>query len=304
MMGLSLDWSREFATCDPEYYHQQQKLFLDFYKAGFVYRSEADVNWDPVDMTVLANEQVIDGRGWRSGALVERRKLSQWFFKITAFADELLAGLDTLDRWPEKVRLMQKNWIGRSEGLRFQFDLVERREAGCLHHPARHLVRRQSSWRCRRIIRWRRNWRRRMRSCAAFIAECRQIGTAEAEIEKAEKLGYDTGLTAAHPFDADWKLPVMVANFVLMGYGTGAIFGCPAHDQRDLDFARKYELAGAAGGGADRTPIPRHSTSASEAYVGPGQLANSRFLDGMDGGSRPRPKSPRGWKRPASASAR
>ncbi len=142
MMGLSLDWSREFATCDPAYYHQQQKLFLDFYKAGFVYRGEADVNWDPVDMTVLANEQVIDGRGWRSGAVVERRKLSQWFFRITDFADELLDGLDTLDRWPEKVRVMQKNWIGRSEGLRFQFDLVRRRKAGCLHHPARHPVRR------------------------------------------------------------------------------------------------------------------------------------------------------------------
>jgi leucyl-tRNA synthetase len=142
MMGLSIDWTREFATCDPAYYQQQQKLFLDFYKAGFVYRGEADVNWDPVDMTVLANEQVIDGRGWRSGALVERRKLSQWFFKITDFAEELLTALDTLDRWPEKVRIMQKNWIGRSEGLKFQPVL----------------------WRCRRNILWRRNWRRATRS--------------------------------------------------------------------------------------------------------------------------------------------
>ncbi|MES2471840.1 MAG: leucine--tRNA ligase [Pseudomonadota bacterium] len=279
MMGLSIDWSREFATCDPEYYHQQQKLFLEFYKAGFVYRSEADVNWDPVDMTVLANEQVIDGRGWRSGAIVERRKLSQWFFKITAFADELLQGLETLDRWPEKVRTMQKNWIGRSEGLRFQFTLSNSEKLDVFttrpdtlfgasfvalspDHPlAQELAAKD-------------------KSLEDFIAECRKTGTAEAEIEKAEKLGYDTGLTAAHPFDPDWKLPVMVANFVLMGYGTGAIFGCPAHDQRDLDFARKYKL--------NVTPVvlpsdadPKTFDVGKEAYVGPGKLANSRFLDGM-----------------------
>ena len=279
MMGLSIDWSREFATCDPEYYHQQQKLFLDFYKAGFVYRSEADVNWDPVDMTVLANEQVIDGRGWRSGAIVERRKLSQWFFKITGFADELLAGLDTLDRWPEKVRTMQKNWIGRSEGLRFQFKLSNNTGLDVFttrpdtlfgasfvalspDHPLAQELAAQD------------------KKLEAFIAECRMTGTAEAEIEKAEKLGFDTGLTAAHPFDPNWKLPVMVANFVLMGYGTGAIFGCPAHDQRDLDFARKYKL--------NVTPVvvpsdadPKSFDVGTEAYVGPGKLANSRFLDGM-----------------------
>ena len=279
MMGLSLDWSREFATCDPAYYHQQQKLFLDFYKAGFVYRSEADVNWDPVDMTVLANEQVIDGRGWRSGALVERRKLSQWFFKITSFADELLQGLETLDRWPEKVRTMQKNWIGRSEGLRFQFILSDARKLDVFttrpdtlfgasfvalspEHPlALELAQKDAK-------------------LAAFIEECRHVGTAEADIEKAEKKGYDTGLTAAHPFDPSWKLPVMVANFVLMGYGTGAIFGCPAHDQRDLDFARKYKLT--------VTPVvvpsdadPKSFDVGTEAYTGPGKLANSRFLDGM-----------------------
>ena len=279
MMGLSLDWSREFATCDPEYYHQQQKLFLDFYKAGFVYRSEADVNWDPVDMTVLANEQVIDGRGWRSGAAVERRKLSQWFFKITGFADELLQGLDTLDRWPEKVRTMQKNWIGRSEGLRFQFTLSNAQTLDVFttrpdtlfgasfvalspEHPlAQELAKTDAK-------------------LAAFIEECRHVGTAEADIEKAEKRGHDTGLTAAHPFDADWKLPVMVANFVLMGYGTGAIFGCPAHDQRDMDFARKYKLT--------VTPVvvpsdadPKTFDVGKEAYTGPGKLANSRFLDGM-----------------------
>jgi leucyl-tRNA synthetase len=279
MMGLSIDWSREFATCDPEYYHQQQKLFLDFYKAGFVHRNEADVNWDPIDMTVLANEQVIDGRGWRSGALVERRKLSQWFFRITQFADELLAGLDTLDRWPEKVRTMQKNWIGRSEGLRFQFTLSNSEKLDVFttrpdtlfgasfvalspEHPlALELAKTDEK-------------------LAAFIEECRHVGTAEADIEKAEKRGYDTGLTAAHPFDAGWKLPVMVANFVLMGYGTGAIFGCPAHDQRDLDFARKYDLS--------VTPVvvpsdadPKTFAVGTEAYTGPGKLANSRFLDGM-----------------------
>jgi leucyl-tRNA synthetase len=279
MMGLSLDWSREFATCDPEYYHQQQKLFLDFYKAGFVYRSEADVNWDPVDMTVLANEQVIDGRGWRSGALVERRKLSQWFFKITDFAEELLQGLDTLERWPEKVRVMQKNWIGRSEGLRFQFTLSDKTAldvfttrpdtlfgASFVALSPEHPLAQELAGKDAKL--------------AAFIEECRHIGTAEADIEKAEKKGYDTGLTAAHPFDANWKLPVMVANFVLMGYGTGAIFGCPAHDQRDLDFARKYGLS--------VTPVvvpsdadPKTFAVAAEAYTGPGRLANSRFLDGM-----------------------
>jgi leucyl-tRNA synthetase len=279
MMGLSIDWSREFATCDPAYYHQQQKLFLDFYQAGFVHRNEADVNWDPVDMTVLANEQVIDGRGWRSGAVVERRKLSQWFFRITQFADELLEGLDTLDRWPEKVRTMQKNWIGRSEGLRFQFTLSNAQKLDVFttrpdtlfgasfvalspEHPlALELAKTDAK-------------------LAAFIEECRHVGTAEADIEKAEKNGYDTGLTAAHPFDANWKLPVMVANFVLMGYGTGAIFGCPAHDQRDLDFARKYGLT--------VTPVvvpsdadPATFAVGTEAYTGPGKLANSRFLDGM-----------------------
>jgi leucyl-tRNA synthetase len=279
LMGLSLDWSREFATCDPEYYHQQQKLFLKFYQAGFVYRGEADVNWDPVDMTVLANEQVIDGKGWRSGATVERRKLSQWFFKITAFAPELLDALDTLDRWPEKVRLMQKNWIGRSEGLRFQFTLNDARKLDVFttrpdtlfgasfvalspDHPLTQELAANNP------------------KLQDFIAECRKTGTAEAEIEKAEKLGFDTGLTATHPFDPDWKLPVMVANFVLMGYGTGAIFGCPAHDQRDLDFARKYGLS------VTPVVVPEDADAktfavGTEAYTGPGKLANSRFLDGM-----------------------
>ena len=278
-LGLAIDWTREFATCDPAYYAQQQKLFLAFYKAGLVYRSEADVNWDPVDMTVLANEQVIDGRGWRSGAIVERRKLSQWFFRITAYSEELLAALDTLERWPEKVRLMQKNWIGRSEGLRFQFTLSDSQKLDVFttrpdtlfgasfvalspDHPLTEQLAKTNP------------------KLTDFIAECRKTGTAEAEIEKAEKLGFDTGLTATHPFDPQWKLPVMVANFVLMGYGTGAIFGCPAHDQRDLDFARKYGLT--------VTPVvvpddadAKSFTVGKEAYTGPGKLANSRFLDGM-----------------------
>ena len=280
MMGLSIDWSREFATCDVAYYHQQQKLFLAFHKAGFVHRQEADVNWDPVDMTVLANEQVIDGRGWRSGALVERRKLSQWFFRITQFADDLLAGLDTLERWPEKVRLMQKNWIGRSEGLRFQFTLSDEQKLDVFttrpdtlfgaafvalspEHPLSLELARNDA------------------GLAAFIEECRRGGTAEADIEKAEKKGHDTGLTAAHPFEKGRVLPVMVANFVLMGYGTGAVFGCPAHDQRDLDFARKYGLPVTA------VVIPEGADPATfdvgrEAYTGPGRLANSHFLDGMD----------------------
>ena len=279
MMGLSLDWSREFATCDPAYYHQQQKLFLEFYKHGLVYRKEADVNWDPVDMTVLANEQVIDGRGWRSGAIVERRKLSQWFFKITAFSEELLSALDTLERWPEKVRLMQKNWIGKSEGLKFAFALSNGEKldvfttrpdtlfgASFVALSPEHPLTQELALKDKKL--------------ADFIAECRKTGTAEAEIEKAEKLGYDTGLTADHPFDPSWKLKVMVANFVLMGYGTGAIFGCPAHDQRDLDFARKYGLF--------VTPVvvpsdadPKSFTVGNEAYTGPGKLANSQFLDGM-----------------------
>lgn len=277
-IGLSLDWDREVATCEPSYFRHQQKMFTDLYKLGLAYRREADVNWDPVDQTVLANEQVIDGRGWRSGAIVERRKLSQWFFKITAFSEELLSALDTLERWPEKVRLMQKNWIGRSEGMRFFFDLSngEKLEvfstrpdtlfgasfvAIAADHPLALALAKTNP------------------ALKAFAEDCKRTGTAEAEIEKAEKLGFDTGLTAVHPFDPNWKLPVMVANFVLMGYGTGAIFGCPAHDQRDFDFATKYKLP--------ITPVvipegtdPKAFTL-TEAYVGPGKLANSRFLDGL-----------------------
>ena len=252
-MGLSLDWSREIATCDPSYYGHQQKLFLDFLEAGLVARKKSKVNWDPVDKTVLANEQVIDGRGWRSGAVVEQRELTQWFFKITDYSEDLLDALDTLDRWPEKVRLMQRNWIGRSEGLlvRFAIDPASleraRRRAGGerarnLHDPARHAVRREVHGDRARPSAGRRRGATHDPKLAAFIEECRKVGTSVAAIETAEKKGYDTGLRVVHPFDADWKLPVYVANFILMDYGTGAIFGCPAHDQRDLDFVNVYGL--------------------------------------------------------------
>ena len=278
-LGFALDWSRELATCEPDYYGHEQALFLDFLKAGLVYRKESAVNWDPVDMTVLANEQVIDGRGWRSGAVVEKRQLSQWFLKITAFADELLTGLSELKDWPDKVRLMQENWIGKSEGLRFRFQLSDGEHvevfttrpdtifgssfvAVAADHPIAQAVAARSP------------------EAAAFIARCKQGGTTAAELETAEKLGFDTGLTAQHPFDSGWPLPVYIANFVLMEYGTGAVFGVPAHDQRDLDFARKYGL-----------PVKRVVSDGDEdapvfvgdvAHTGPGALVNSHFLDGMD----------------------
>ena len=244
-MGFSIDWSREFATCDPEYYAQQQRLFIDFLEAGLIYRKAAVVNWDPVDMTVLANEQVIDGKGWRSGAPVERRELVQWFFRISDFSEELLEALDTLEKWPDKVRLMQANWIGRSRGLRLSFDLAapaaghERIEvfttrpdtlmgasfvAVSPDHPLARALEEGDA------------------DLAAFSAECRRMGTSEEELETAEKKGHDTGLKVRHPLIEGRELPVWVANFILMEYGTGAIFGCPAHDQRDLDFARRYGL--------------------------------------------------------------
>jgi leucyl-tRNA synthetase len=244
-LGLSIDWSREFATCDPEYYGQQQAMFIDMLAEGLVYRKNAVVNWDPVDMTVLANEQVIDGKGWRSGALVERRELTQWFFKISDYSAELLEAIDELKDWPEKVRLMQRNWIGQSRGLQFAFGAVNAPEGfdrievyttrpdtlmGASFvgispdHPlAKHLERHDSD-------------------VAAFVTDCRKIGTTEEALEKAEKKGFDTGIRVRHPFDDAWELPVYIANFILMDYGTGAIFGCPAHDQRDLDFANKYGL--------------------------------------------------------------
>ena len=282
-MGLSLEWRREFATCDVGYYGKQQKLFLDFWKAGLVERKESWVNWDPVDGTVLANEQVIDGRGWRSGALVEKKKLSQWFLGITKYAPELLDALDRLDRWPERVKLMQANWIGRSEGARVRFRLAEpvadMKEvevfttrpdtlfgmsflAVAAEHP---LAAAAAS---------------RDPKAAEFVAECRRMGTSEAAIEQAEKRGYDTGFRVAHPFLEGVSFPVWIANFVLMEYGTGAIFGCPGHDERDFEFASKFGLPilpVVLPPGAD----PATFRLQGEAYTGDGTIFNSAFLDGL-----------------------
>ena len=281
-MGLSLDWSRELATCDLAYYHQQQKLFLDLLAGGLVDRKQRKVNWDPVDQTVLANEQVIDGRGWRSGALVEQREQPEWVFKITDYAQDLLDSLQTLDRWPEKVRLMQANWIGRSEGLLIRFEVTKGAPDGediievfttrpdtlfgasflglAPDHPLAKAIAARDP------------------KAASFIADCQHHGTSAAEIETQEKKGYDTGLRVKHPVVAGAELPVYIANFILMEYGTGAIFGCPAHDQRDLEFARAY--------GLPVTPVvlppdgdPKSFTVGEEAYTGDGILFNSGFLD-------------------------
>lgn len=284
-IGLSLDWSREFATCDPSYYKHQQKMFLDFLRAGLAEREKRKINWDPVDMTVLANEQVIDGRGWRSGAVVEQREMNQWVFKITKYSQELLDALDGLDRWPDKVRLMQRNWIGRSEGLLLRFALdPATTPAGetelkifttrpdtlfgakfmaiAADHPLAQAAAAKNP------------------DLAEFIADVKKIGTAQEIIDTAEKQGFDTGIKAVHPFDPNWKLPVYAANFVLMEYGTGAIFGCPAHDQRDLDFVNKYNLGNipvVCPEGQD----PKTFVITDTAYDGDGRMINSRFLDGM-----------------------
>ena len=277
-LGFALDWSRELATCEPDYYGHEQALFLDLFAAGLVYRKESTVNWDPVDMTVLANEQVIDGRGWRSGALVEKRKLNQWFLKITDFADELLEGLESLDQWPDKVKLMQENWIGRSQGLQFRFRLSDGGSvevfttrpdtifgasfvAVAADHPIAQALAAGNE------------------AVATFVARCKQGGTTAAELETQEKLGFDTGLTAQHPLDPNWQLPVYIANFVLMDYGTGAVFGVPAHDQRDMDFARKYALP------VQRVVADGEATAAlfegDTAFTGAGTIVNSHFLDGL-----------------------
>ena len=280
-IGLSLDWSREIATCDPAYYRHEQAMFLDFLEAGLVYRKESWVNWDPVDQTVLANEQVIEGRGWRSGAVVERRKLAQWFFRITEYSQELLDALAGLDRWPPKVRLMQERWIGRSEGARVRFAVIGRAEplevfttrpdtlfgasfmALAPDHPLSIELADKDP------------------GVAAFIAACARTTTSEEALEQAEKIGHDTGLRCRNPLNPGQELPIYVANFVLMDYGTGAIFGCPAHDQRDLEFARKY--------GLPVVPVvlppgeePERFAIGAEAYVGEGRLINSDFLNGLD----------------------
>jgi leucyl-tRNA synthetase len=281
-LGFALDWSRELATCDPAYYGHEQALFLDLFDAGLVYRKESEVNWDPVDMTVLANEQVIEGRGWRSGAPVERRKLAQWFLKITDFADELLEALSSLDQWPDKVRLMQENWIGRSRGLQFRFRLADPLAtidsvevfttrpdtifgasfvAVAADHPVAQAVAGENQ------------------DAAAFIAECKAGGTSAAELETAQKKGFRTEIEVVHPLDPEWRLPVYIANFVLMDYGSGAIFGVPGHDQRDFEFAKQYRLpirrvVGASREGASE---PIGDTAENEAGV----AVNSRFLDGL-----------------------
>ncbi|HET7883849.1 MAG TPA: leucine--tRNA ligase [Acetobacteraceae bacterium] len=283
-IGLSLEWEREFATCDPAYYGHQQKLFLDLWRAGLAERKESWVNWDPVDGTVLANEQVIDGRGWRSGAPVERKQLSQWFLKITAYAEELLDALRTLDRWPERVKLMQERWIGRSEGARVQFALAEK--VGDIAQVEVYTTRPDTLFGMSFLALAPEHplsaaVAARDPKAAAFVAECRRMGTSEAVIETAEKQGYDTGVRVRHPFLPNVSFPVWIANFVLMEYGTGAIFGCPGHDQRDVEFARKYGLT--------VTPVvlpPRADPATfaidDEAYVGPGTIFNSGFLDGLD----------------------
>ncbi|MDI7863059.1 leucine--tRNA ligase [Rhizobiaceae bacterium n13] len=284
-MGLSLDWSREFATCDVDYYHRQQYLFLDFLEKGLVYRKQSKVNWDPVDNTVLANEQVIDGRGWRSGALVEQRELVQWFFKITDFSDDLLESLETLDQWPEKVRLMQKNWIGRSEGMTIHWELVPETAPGPSRDVTVYTTRPDTLFGASFLAIAADHPLAREAAAGnseieAFCEECRRAGTSLAALETAEKKGIDTGIRVRHPFDPSWELPVYVANFVLMDYGTGAIFGCPSGDQRDLDFARKYGLP------VVPVVMPKDADPATfaitdVAYVDDGVMINSRFLDGM-----------------------
>jgi len=279
-MGFSYDWKREIATCSPDYYRQEQAMFVDLLAKDLAYKKETWVNWDPVDETVLANEQVIDGRGWRSGALIERRLLSQWMFRITAYAQDLLDSLDKLDEWPESVRTMQANWIGRSEGLKIEFDLANHSEtisvfttrpdtlygasfiAIAPNHPLASQLAENNP------------------TMLSFIETCNRLGTSEVELEKAEKLGFDTGLKAKHPFNGQKELPVFVANFVLMSYGTGAIFGCPAHDQRDIEFASKYRLpiktVVEPSGDFPDPALPPHT-----AFTGDGLMINSGFLDGM-----------------------
>ncbi|CAN7402369.1 leucine--tRNA ligase [Rhizobium sp. LjRoot98] len=285
VMGLSLDWSREFATCDVEYYQHQQHLFVDFLEKGLVYRKQSKVNWDPVDNTVLANEQVIDGRGWRSGALVEQRELTQWFFRITDFNQDLLDSLDTLDQWPEKVRLMQKNWIGRSEGLTIRWEIVPGTGAADTTEVAVYTTRPDTLFGASFLAIAADHPLARQAAAGnaeieTFCEETRRAGTSLAALETAEKKGIDTGIRVKHPLDPSWELPVYVANFVLMDYGTGAIFGCPSGDQRDLDFARKYGLPVVA------VVMPKDGDAASftigdEAYVGDGVMINSRHLDGL-----------------------
>ena len=278
-LGLSIDWSREISTCSANYYKHQQKFFLELYDKGLVYRKENYVNWDPVDETVLANEQVIDGKGWRSGAVVERKKLNQWFFNISKFSEDLLKGLDSLDNWPNKVKVMQKNWIGKSFGCEVEFKIESEKPinnikcyttrpdtlfgfsflALSVDHPLSKFYEQDEEFK-------------------NFKKECSKTGTTEESIASADKLGFKTDLVAVNPLDQNMKVPVYFANFVLMDYGLGAVFGCPAHDQRDLDFAKKYNLK--------ITPVVKPNRDEdfeinNEAYTGDGYLCNSKFLNGL-----------------------
>ena len=283
LLGLSIDWSREIATCDPEYYQHEQRLFLDFYRKGLVGRKKSKVNWDPVDNTVLANEQVIDGKGWRSGAEVETKELTQWFFNITNYANDLLSKLDKLNKWPEKVKTMQNNWIGESTGLQFKFEIAVAPDDN--YEPIEVFTTRPDTLFGASFVAIAadhpivKKLEKSNPEINSFIKECRSIGTTLAEIEKAEKIGFNTGVKVKHPFIKDKNLDVYIANFVLMEYGTGAIFGCPAHDQRDLDFARKYDL--------DVIPVvlpedieKEKFIIESDAYTASGTIFNSDFLDG------------------------
>ncbi len=279
LLGLSIDWNREISTCDPNYYKHQQEFFIEMYKKGLVQKKETYVNWDPIDKTVLANEQVIDGKGWRSGAEVERKKLHQWFFNITKFSQELLKELEKLPEWPEKVKLMQKNWIGKSEGCEITFETQNKKDikvfttrpdtiygASFIAISADHPLTKDFE---------------KDKNFIKFKEECNKMGTTEEALANAEKIGFDTKIKALHPFNSKKSLPVYVSNFVLMEYGTGAIFGCPAHDQRDLEFARKYKL--------DVLPVVLPDNEKKDkykiketAYTGEGKLINSEFLDGLN----------------------
>jgi leucyl-tRNA synthetase len=280
LLGLAIDWSREIATCDADYYKHQQAIFLAFWRQGLVYRKKQKVNWDPVDSTVLANEQVVDGKGWRSGAPVETRELEQWMFRVTAYADDLLDAIGRLEKWPDKVRLMQANWIGKSQGARFHFDVVgDNRKievfttrpdtlfgASFVALAPDHPLTKEIALRKPEV--------------AKFIEECAHLGTSEADIEKAEKFGVDLGVRAKHPFDPNWELPVWAANFVLSQYGTGALYGCPGHDERDHTFAAKYKLP------ILPVVLPLGADAATfdvqdEPFVGDGVAYNSKFLDGL-----------------------
>jgi leucyl-tRNA synthetase len=301
-MGFSYDWDREIATCDPDYYQHEQKMFLEFWQKGMAYRKEAWVNWDPMENTVLANEQVVDGKGWRSGATVERRKLSQWFLKITKYADELLEAIKTLDGWPEKVRLMQENWIGKSEGAYIDFMFTVKEELSTVNRqPITVFTTRPDTIFGASFLALSPNHpiaeelAKKNPAIAAFVQDCMKMGTSEAVLEAAEKKGIDTGLKVQHPFLKNVQLPVYLANFVLMDYGTGSLFGCPAHDQRDFEFATKYGLPIiqvvtpvdssrlTVDGEKEKEKLSTvNRQPLTEPYTGDGKLQNSEFLNGLD----------------------